>query len=82
MKRITTLRFWTAPAIVVALAAVAFGQSDGSITGNYTGLAVTNNTRPSGNTSVLGAFFGEYNGARDPRIIQVAVKDPTPTRTI
>jgi hypothetical protein len=29
MKRITTLKFWAAPAIVIALAVVAFGQSDG-----------------------------------------------------
>src|SRR5262245_33665895 len=33
MKRITTLKFWAALAIVIALAVVAFGQSDGSITG-------------------------------------------------
>ena len=37
---------------------------------NYTGLTITNN-RPLAN-SVLGTFFGEYNAARDPRIIQLA----------
>ncbi len=52
----------------------AAGQTGAAIFGNYTGLSITNNTRPAGNTSVLGTFFGEYNGARDPRIIQVAVK--------
>jgi len=52
----------------------AAGQTGAAIFNNYTGLTVTNNSRPSGNTSVLGAFFGEYNAARDPRIIQLAVK--------
>jgi hypothetical protein len=52
----------------------AAGQTGGAIFNNYTGLTVTNNTRPAGNTSVLGTFFSEYNGARDPRIIQVAAK--------
>src|SRR5262245_39705644 len=33
MKRITTLKFWAALAIVIALAVVAFGQRHGSITG-------------------------------------------------
>ena len=32
------------------------------------GQRVSDSTRP------LGAFFGEYNGARDPRILQLAVK--------
>jgi hypothetical protein len=52
----------------------AAGQTGAAIFNNYNGLTITNNTRPSGATSVLGTFFGEYNGARDPRIIQVAVK--------
>jgi hypothetical protein len=52
----------------------AAGQTGAAIFGNYTGLTLTNNIRPAGNTNVLGTFFGEYNGARDPRIIQVAVK--------
>ena len=50
------------------------GQTGAAIFGNYTGLTVTNNTRPSGNPSAPGTFFGEYSGARDPRIIQVAAK--------
>jgi len=41
---------------------------------NYRNLTITNNTRPAGSASVLGSFFGEYNSARDPRIIQLAVK--------
>lgn len=52
----------------------AAGQTGAAIFGNYTGLTVTNNTRPSGSTSVLGTFFSEYSAARDPRIIQLAVK--------
>jgi outer membrane receptor protein involved in Fe transport len=52
----------------------AAGQTGATIFNNYTGLTVTNNLRPAGNTSVLGAFFGEYSAARDPRIIQLAVK--------
>jgi len=52
----------------------AAGQTGANIFNNYTGLTVTNNTRPAGNTSVLGSFFGEYTGTRDPRIIQLGVK--------
>jgi hypothetical protein len=52
----------------------AAGQTGANIFANYTGLTVTNNTRPAGNTSVLGSFFGEYNATRDPRIIQLGVK--------
>jgi hypothetical protein len=50
------------------------GQTGAAIFGNYTGLTITNNARPAGNTSLLGTFFGEYNAARDPRIIQLAAK--------
>jgi hypothetical protein len=50
------------------------GQTGAAIFGNYTGLTITNNVRPAGNTSLLGTFFGEYNAARDPRIIQLAAK--------
>lgn len=50
------------------------GQTGAAIFNNYTGLTITNNTRPAGNASVLGTFFGEYNAARDPRIIQLAAK--------
>jgi len=52
----------------------AAGQTGAAIFNNYTGLTVTNNTRPAGNTSVTGTFFGEYTGTRDPRIIQLGVK--------
>ena len=41
---------------------------------HYTNLTVTNNLRPAGSASVLGTYFGEYNAARDMRIIQLAVK--------
>jgi hypothetical protein len=52
----------------------AAGQTGNSIFSNFTGLTVTNNVRPAGNTSVLGTYFGEYNGGRDMRIVQVAAK--------
>lgn len=41
---------------------------------NFNGLTITNNLRPAGNQALLGTFFGEYNAARDPRIIQLAAK--------
>ncbi|GAC1701414.1 MAG: hypothetical protein NVS9B4_04630 [Candidatus Acidiferrum sp.] len=41
---------------------------------NFTGLVATTNTRPAGSTKVLGTYFGEYTGARDPRILQIAAK--------
>jgi hypothetical protein len=41
---------------------------------DYGRVSITNNTRPTGSTALLGTFFGEYNAARDPRIIQIAVK--------
>ncbi len=50
------------------------GQTGGAIFNNFTNLAVTNSIRPAGNPSVLGTYFGEFNGARDMRIIQLAVK--------
>jgi hypothetical protein len=37
-------------------------------------VAVTNNLRPAGSIAPLGSYFGEYNAARDPRIIQLGVK--------
>jgi hypothetical protein len=52
----------------------AAGQTGSAIFNNFTGLTVTNNARPAGNTSVLGSFFGEYNATRDPRIIQLGLK--------
>lgn len=50
------------------------GQTGAAIFNNFTGLGVTNNVRPAGNSSVLGTYFGEYNGFRDMRIVQVAAK--------
>jgi len=50
------------------------GQSGSAIFNNFTGLTVTNNLRPAGGTAVLGTYFGEYNGARDMRILQLAAK--------
>jgi hypothetical protein len=50
------------------------GQTGAAIFNNYTGLQVTNNTRPAGSTAVMGTYFGEYTGTRDPRIIQLGVK--------
>jgi hypothetical protein len=52
----------------------AAGQTGAAIFNNYTGVAVTNNTRPAGDTRPLGTFFGEPNAARDPRIIQLGIK--------
>jgi hypothetical protein len=43
-------------------------------TPNVTNPTITNNLRPSGSTSVLGTYFGEYSAARDMRVVQVAVK--------
>ena len=49
-----------------------------SIFNNYNQAVITNNLRPpgpvAGSNSPLGAFFGEYNATRDPRVIQLAVK--------
>lgn len=46
----------------------------GAIFNNYGQAGITNNLRPEGSTAQLGQFFGEYNNARDPRIIQLGVK--------
>src|SRR5262245_6823566 len=54
MKRITTLKFWAALAIVIALAVVAFGQSDGSITGQV---------KDSNSSAVAGATVRIVNPA-------------------
>jgi outer membrane receptor protein involved in Fe transport len=53
--------------------------SGGFLTGNaifanYNQAVITNNLRPAGSTLPLGSFFGEYNSARDPRIVQLGVK--------
>jgi hypothetical protein len=50
------------------------GQPGNAIFNSYTGLSATNSLRPAGNSSVIGTYFGEYNAARDQRIIQLAVK--------
>jgi hypothetical protein len=50
------------------------GQTGAAIFNDFTRLTITNNIRPAGSTAVLGTYFGEYNAARDPRIIQFAAK--------
>jgi outer membrane receptor protein involved in Fe transport len=48
-----------------------------AIFANYARAVITNNLRVGaveGSTVPLGQRFGEYNGARDPRILQLAVK--------
>jgi hypothetical protein len=52
----------------------AAGQTGAALFNNYTGLTVTSNLRPAGDTRVLGTFFGEPNRTRDPRIVQLGVK--------
>ena len=49
------------------------GQTGSAIFNNFTSLAVTNNVRPAGSASVLGTYFGEFNSARDMRIVQLAI---------
>jgi hypothetical protein len=49
----------------------------GDIFARYNEVIISNNIRgqrASDATRPLGTFFGEYNGARDPRILQLAVK--------
>ncbi|HYE75158.1 MAG TPA: hypothetical protein VEF04_17585, partial [Blastocatellia bacterium] len=49
----------------------------GAIFNNYSNVVITNNLRVGpveGSNIPLGQRFGEYNGARDPRIIQLAAK--------
>jgi hypothetical protein len=51
--------------------------SNASIFNNYGQVVITNNLRNGpveGSNVALGQRFGEYNGARDPRIIQLGVK--------
>jgi len=45
-----------------------------AIFNNYSNAVVTNNLRPTGSTEPLGRYFGEYNAAQTPRVIQLAVK--------
>jgi hypothetical protein len=54
---------------------VAPGGAVGSaIFSSYPNVAISNNLRPAGSTAALGQFFGEFNAARDGRIIQLGVK--------
>jgi hypothetical protein len=50
--------------------------SGNAIFARYNEAIITNNLRSqaANKTAPLGTFFGEYNGARDPRIIQLGVK--------
>ncbi|HEY6403285.1 MAG TPA: hypothetical protein VI479_17825, partial [Blastocatellia bacterium] len=51
--------------------------SNASIFNNYAQVVITNNLRNGpveGSNVALGQRFGEFNGARDPRIIQLGVK--------
>ena len=42
---------------------------------NFNQLVITNNLRPAaGSSKTLGSFFGEYNGTREQRIVQIAAK--------
>ncbi|MBS1831023.1 MAG: TonB-dependent receptor [Acidobacteria bacterium] len=50
------------------------GAIGNAVFSNYSGLRITNNVRPAGASAPLGQYFGEFNAARDPRIIQVAMK--------
>jgi len=50
------------------------GQIGNAIFNSYPNVAVTNNLRPAGSVAPLGSYFGEYNAARDPRIVQLGVK--------
>jgi outer membrane receptor protein involved in Fe transport len=50
------------------------GATGAAVFNSFSNLQITNNTRPAGSTAPLGQFFGEYNTARDPRIVQLGVK--------
>ncbi len=41
---------------------------------DFNTLLITNNLRPAGSTKTLGSYFGEYNGTREQRIVQIAAK--------
>jgi hypothetical protein len=41
---------------------------------SYPNVAITNNLRPAGAAAPLGQYFGEYNSARSPRVIQLGAK--------
>ena len=44
-----------------------------AIFNNYSN-AVIANVRPAGSSEPLGRYFGEYNGASTPRVIQLGLK--------
>ena len=46
----------------------------GAIFNDYSRAVITGSLRPIGSTAPLGRFFGEYQGAHNPRIIQLVVK--------
>jgi hypothetical protein len=59
----------------LAVPAASGGFATGSaIFNNYSNAVITNNVRPAGSTEPLGRYFGEYNSAVTPRVIQLAVK--------
>ena len=41
---------------------------------NFSSLTITNNLRPAGSTKALGSYFGEFNGTREQRIVQLGAK--------
>ena len=43
-------------------------------TADFSTLSITNNLRPAGSTKTLGSYFGEYNGTREQRIVQIGAK--------
>ncbi len=50
------------------------GGIGNTVFNSWNQLTITNNLRPAGSSLPLGRFFGEPNGARDPRIVQLAAK--------
>ncbi|MBM3735059.1 MAG: hypothetical protein FJW39_04670 [Acidobacteria bacterium] len=50
------------------------GAIGAAVFNSFGNLRITNNLRPAGHAAPLGQFFGEFNSARDPRIIQLAAK--------
>jgi hypothetical protein len=52
----------------------ASGTVGNNIFTDYPNVKITNSLRPAGSAAPLGQYFGEYNGARDGRVIQVGAK--------
>jgi hypothetical protein len=64
-------------AVPDATAARGFSTDQAKVFAAYDRAVITSNLRgldPADSTRRLGTFFGEFNGARDPRIIQLGVK--------